>query len=215
MNKLQQIAQDLKDNPTLFDYYSYSREWTTQELNQLMLAEYLEDVKSLATKMNRSEYSVILKYLELRETLDNKLAFDIKLWEGQYTDNDLIQFPEDWNTDEFIKGISVANMKVGQILEVLVRIVDPELRENIPSNLESQWSHFLTVNDPGGAGGLFGSTRVSCLQLGQSEHDPDKWGILRFKANRVGPLQIGMAVRNTADDEFAISKTMFVNIQED
>lgn len=214
MNKLQQIAQDLKDNPTLFDYYSYSKEWTTQELNQLMLAEYLEDVKALATRMNRSEYSVILKYLELRETLDNKLAFDIKLWEGQYTDADLVQFDGDWNTDEFTKGVSVANMKVGQILEVLVRITDPELRENIPSDLESQWSHFMVVNQEHGGGGLFGSTRVTCLELGQSQHDPDKWGILRFKANRVGPLQIGMAVKNKADDEFAISKTMFVNIED-
>jgi hypothetical protein len=215
MNKLQQITNDLKDNPTLFDYYSYSREWTTQELNQLMLAEYLEDVKSLATQMNRSEYSVILKYLELRDQLDSQLAFDAKVWTGQQEESSMYQFDGDWDTDEFIKGVSVINMKKGEILEVLVRITDPELRVNIPADLENRWSHFITAPSQGGAGGLFGGTRVMALELGHTDHDPDKWGFLRFIANRAGHIQIGMAVRNKTDDEFAISKTMFVNIQED
>jgi hypothetical protein len=215
MNKLQQIAQDLKDNPTLFDYYSYSREWTTQELNQLMMAEYLEDVKALATQMNRSEYSVILKYLEIRDQLDSQLAFDAKVWIGQQEESSMYQFDGDWNRDDFIKGISVINMKVGEILEVLVRITDPELRVNIPADLDNRWSHFMTVNPDGGGGGLFGATRVTCLELGQSEHDPDKWGVLRFYATKVGHLQIGMAIKNKSDDEFAISKTMFINIEDD
>ncbi len=212
MNKLQKIAQDLKDNPTLFDYYSYSREWTTQELNQLMMAEYLEDVKSLATQMNRSEYSVILKYLEVRDQLDSQLAFDARVWTGQQEESTMYQFNNDWNRDDFIKGVSVINMKVGEILEVLVRITDPDLRVNIPADLENRWSHFITASSEGGAGGLFGGTRVMALGLGQSDHDPDKWGFLRFIANRAGHIQIGMAIRNKADDQFAISKTMFVNI---
>jgi hypothetical protein len=215
MNKLQQIAQDLKDNPTLFDYYSYSREWTTQELNQLMLAEYLEDVKSLATQMNRSEYSVILKYLELRDQLDSQLAFDAKVWEGQQEENSMYQFDGDWDTDEFIKGVSVINMKKGEILEVLVRITDPELRVNIPADLDNRWSHFMTISEEGGGGGLFGGTRTTALELPKGDAIPDVWGFLRFYANKAGSIQIGMAVRNKSDDEFAISKTMFVNIQED
>lgn len=213
MNKLQQIAQDLKDNPTLFDYFSYSKEWTTQELNQLMMAEYLEDVKALATKMNRSEYSVILKYLEVRQELDNQMAFDAKVWTGQQEESAMYVFNGEWNRDDFIPGVSVINMKVGEILEVLVRITDPELRVSIPLDLDNRWSHFMTVSEEGGGGGLFGGTRTMALELPNGAAIPDVWGFLRFYANKAGQLQIGMAIRNKKDDEFAISKTMFVNIE--
>lgn len=213
MNKLERIKQILNGKPVLYDIYCYEKEWTTQELNQLMMAEYLEEIEALATKMDRSVYAVVLKYLDLREDLDNTLAFDIKLWEGQQEESSMYQF-EEWDTDEFTKGVSVANMKVGEILEILVRIVDPELRENIPGELENRWSHFMTVTPDGGGGGLFGGTRVTALELGHADHDPDKWGILRFKANKVGPIQIGMALREKTSDQWAISKTMLVNIIE-
>ncbi len=213
MNKLERIKEILHGEPVLYDIYCYEKEWTIEELNQLMLAEYLEEIKVLATKMDRSVYAMVLKYLDLREDLDKTLAFDIKLWEGEQDESLMYQF-EEWDTDEFTKGVSVANMKVGEILEVLVRIVDPKLRENIPSELANRWSHFMTVSPDGGGGGLFGGTRVMALELGHADHDPDKWGILRFKANKVGPIQIGMALREKQSDEWAISKTMLVNITE-
>ncbi len=214
MNKLERIKQILNGKPVLYDIFCYEKEWTTQELNQLMMAEYLEEIEALATKMDRSVYAVVLKYLDLREDLDNTLAFDIKLLEGPHEESVLYTTDEDWDTDEFTKGVSVTNLKIGDILEVLVRIVDPELRENIPSNLESQWSHFITVSADHGGGHLFGGTRVTSLGLPHSDHDPDKWAILRFLATKTGPIQIGMAVRETVGDEFHISKTMFVNIIE-
>ncbi len=212
MNKLQQIAQDLKDNPTLFDYFSYSREWTTQELNQLMLAEYLDDVKGLAVKMNRSDYSVILKYLELRENLDAKLAYDVRVLKGPYSMNDVHVVESDWDIEDFIQGVSVVNMGLEDILEVNVRIVDPALRENIPDALTTLWSHFMTVPTNGGTGGLYGTRRTTCLDLPLTETNPDKWSLLRFYAAQEGSLQIGMSIRDTVEDAFAISKTLLVNI---
>jgi hypothetical protein len=213
MNKLEKITSDLYGNPVLYDYYSYEKEWTTEELNQLMLAEYLEEIEGLAVQMNRSKYAVVLKYLEIRAELDNKLAFDMKVWEGQYEDAAMYEF-EEWDTDEFTKGVSVANMKVGEILEVLVRIVDPELRENIPTDLDNIWAHFMTTVTNGASGGLFGGTRITCLGLGVSESNPDKWGVLRFKANSAGHIQIGMKIKESESDEFHISKTMLVNVTE-
>jgi hypothetical protein len=62
---------------------------------------------------------------------------------------------------------------------------------------------------------LWGSRRTSILNIPLDQTDPDKWMMLRFLANSPGSKQVGMAVRNKADDEFAISKTMFVNIQDD
>ena len=214
MNKLDKIRDAIHGEPVLYDYYCYEKEWTTGELNQLMMAEYLTDIEELAMQMNRSYYAVVLKYLEVREMLDGKLAFDVKVWEGQQEESAMYQFDGDWNTDEFVKDVSVATMKVGEIIEVLVRVTDPDLRNNLTNELENRWSHFISVSPEGGGGGLFGGTRVMALELGASEHHPDKWGFLRFKANRVGPVQIGMAIRKEASDEYAISKTMLINIKE-
>ncbi len=214
MNKLEKITKELYGNPVLYDYFSYDKEWTTQELNQLMMAEYLEEVEGLAMQMNRSKYAVVLKYLETRQMLDGKLAFGLKLWEGQQEESAMYQFDGDWNPDEFTQDVSVATMKVGEILEVLVRIVDEDIRNAIPNDLDNQWSHFISVTPDGGGGGLFGGTRVMALELDHPDHDPDKWAFLRFIANKVGPIQIGMAVRETTSDQFAISKTMLVNITE-
>ena len=212
MNKLDKIRDAIHGEPVLYDYYCYEREWTTGELNQLMMAEYLTDIEELAMQMNRSYYAVVLKYLEVRGMLDGKLAFDVKLWEGQQQASSMYQFENDWNVDEYTKDVSVASMKVGEIIEVLVRIVDPELRENIPNDLDDIWVHFMTAHD--GGGGLFGGTRITCLGLTLSEQDPDKWGILRFMANKAGTVQIGMAIKNEASEEYAVSKTMLINIKE-
>ena len=212
MNILEKIREQIHGEPVLFDYHCYHKPWTTQELNQLMMAEYTEQIKDLALQMNRSYNSVVIKYLEVREMMDKTLAFDVKLWAGQQQESDMYQFDGDWNRDEFTKGINVFTMKVGEILEVLIRIVDPELRDNIPPNLGNQWAHYIGVSPDGGGGGLFGGSRVTALELGHSEVDPDMWYFMRFIANKAGPIQIGMAVRQ--DDDVSINKTMYVTIEE-
>ena len=209
MNKLQQIAQDLQDNPTLYDYYSYSREWTIEELNQLMMAEYLTDVKELAAQMDRSEYSVILKYLELRNDLDNKLAFDVMVLSED-------EAGEDWQiTDyplsDFTQGLSIVNCKANEIVRVNIRLLDEDLRNEPPNGLKNRLGHFLSIPDENSCGGsLFGGIRTTSVE--GSEYDPDRYSVLKFNPHQVGNCQIGFSIKENKEDPVGIKKSIFINV---
>jgi len=196
MNKLKQIAQDLKDNPTLYDYYSYSRPWSIEEINQLMMAEYLTDVKELATQMNRSEYSVILKYLEVRNQVDDKLAFDVMILSAE-------EAGEEWQiTDyplsDFTQGVSIVTCKANEVVRVNIRLLDEALRQEPPSGLKNRLAHFMTMpSENACGGGLFGGVRTTSVE--GAEFDPDRFGVLKFDPHQAGYCQIGYEIKEDKD----------------
>ena len=209
MNKLKQIAQNLKDNPTLYDYYSYSKPWTIEEKNQIMMAEYLSDVQELATQMDRSEYSVILKFLELRNDLDDKLAFDAQvISEEEAGENWEVT---DYPLSDFQPAVSVVNCKSNEVVRVNIRLLDEAMRQEPPSGLKNRLAHFMTMpSENACGGGLFGVVRTTAVE--NVEYDPDRFGILKFKPNRAGYCQIGYEIKEHENDPVGIKKTIFINV---
>ena len=209
MNKIEKIKEQLEGIPTPYDYFSYTREWTTEEINQVMMSEYSE-LPALAGSLNRSQAAVVAKYLETREDFDNKVVIDALLLDNSGENEGTHDFPfEDYELSAFQKNVSVVHMNINQVIRVNIRLVSEELRASEINTMDKQLSHFMTVPSENGAnGGQFGGTRTTAIP--DSEYDPDRWGLLNFAPNTTGQIQLGIELKDNKNDELGFKKTILV-----
>lgn len=209
MNKIEQIKEKINGNPTLYDYRSYNKEWTQEEINQLLMMEYTEEVPELASQLNRSEYAIITKYIEEAENFESKLIFDVKVIPKDETGEEWEI--DDYPLDDFNKNVSVVRCTLNDMVRVNIRLNDEKLRNDPPNGLDNILSHFISVPENGGAGGLFGGVRTTSID--GAEFDPDRYGVLKFKPNVKGNVQIGYQIKEDENDEVGVKKSILIIIE--
>lgn len=124
MNKISKILELMNGDPTLWETYSYEKEWTDAELNLMLENEALLKIPELSLELQRPEAALIAKYFELRSDLDGKVVLDV-----QIISSDLISWSDftslEYTLDDLYNDVTVINAKVGDYVRVNVRTLIP------------------------------------------------------------------------------------------
>ena len=119
--KLEDLIKKIKKDPSPYDYKSLTDPWTDEQLSQIMIGEITDRVSDLAVELQRTEYAIILKYLEVRGELDGEVALDVLIVpDGDV--NDVHSTPH--TLDDFThKDVTFIYANEGDVVKVNVRLL--------------------------------------------------------------------------------------------
>ena len=194
---LENIIQNLQQEPTLYDYKCLTDPWTVQEINVLMMGEFTARIPDIVQQLQRTEYAVIMKYLEIVNMMEDKIRFDARVVQE-------LEDRWDYNPEtDMQQNIYTINANVGDIIQVNMRVIDEDFINTPPNNTELAF--FSTM---GATNNLHGSMNP--------QMDYIKFATITAEAVKAGHSQIGVMYGTSEFGDWqwleGLKKTLFINV---